>query len=231
MRQSSPREEHHDSCVSQVPIFRGLTVEQQQVVASLAGPATLPGGALLHDMGHPLGELFAIHSGRIQVVHIAPSGRHQLLHLAGPGEVIGEHAFLTGQRPEYIAETTERTVVCVFRHADLVQLIGDYPSIAMGLLRSVSDQLVDAQRRLTLGATDVTTRLANYLLDLPATDPAHPERVHLPMAKKDVASWLVTTPESLSRALAHLAHMATIRVQGSTIDLLDPERLEELAAS
>lgn len=231
MHRAPTTEEHHDTCVSRVPIFRALTPDQQRVVASLARPATLPEGTSLHDIGRPLGELFAIHTGHVQVTHLAASGRRQLLRVVGPGGVLGEHAFLTGRAPDDIAETTEETVACVFRHADLAHLIGTYPAIAMGMLRSLSDQLADAERRLSLGATDVTARVANYLLDLPATDAAHPGRVHLPMAKKDVASWLATTPESLSRSLTRLSRDGTIRVQGSAIDLLDPDRLEELASS
>lgn len=221
----------HDSCVGRVPIFRGLTPEQQDVVGSLARPALVPGGSVLHDTGRPLGELFALHTGRIQVSHIAASGRRQLIRSAGPGDVIGEHAFLTGERGDYVAETTEDTRVCVFRHEDLAHLIATYPAIAQEMLRSLSDQLADARRRLALGGTPVTARVADYLLDLPAGAGAHPHRVLLPLAKKDIASWLATTPESLSRALTRLVSEGTIRVDGQVVDLLDLDRLDDLASA
>lgn len=223
--------EHHSSCVSRVPIFRDLTPAQQDAVAALAHPASLPAGSLVHGAGEALGRLFVVHTGRVTLTHLAASGRSRLLRVAGPGEVVGEHSFLTGQRPDYHAEAAEESRLCVFEHADLAGLVASYPAIAVGMLRSLSGRLTESERRLALAGVDVPARVADYLLELPATDAAHPARVRLPLAKQDIASWLGTTPESLSRALARLARDGTIGVDGVHVDLLDPARLEELASS
>ena len=95
-------------------------------------------------------------------------------------------------------------------------------------LRSLSERLNDAERRLALSGVEVSVRLAGYLLDLPATDGNH---VELPLSKKDIASYLGTTPESFSRALAKLHRDGLINVAGSTIELVDFDALDELSAT
>ena len=86
----------------------------------------------------------------------------------------------------------------------LSRLVARHPAIGLGMLRSLSERLADAERRLALAAVDVPGRLASHLLDLPGEATPDGWRVTLPWPKKDLASWLATTPESLSRALARL---------------------------
>ena len=213
------------SCVVRVPIFAGLTGEQQAVVGRLARPTRLRKGELLHHAGDPLGRLFVVHSGRVKIEHSSESGRRRLLRVAGVGDVVGEHAFFTGTAPDYDAEALDDASMCVFSHPDLERLLADYPGIAVAMLRAMSDHLEDAQRRLALGTLDVPDRVADFLLDLPLLR-GDAMRVRLPWPKRDVAAYLGTTPESFSRALERLTSQGLIRVDGDTVTLIDPAALE-----
>lgn len=231
MRELPLVEVHHGgvNCVSRVPIFARLDPKQQEAVASFARPIGLARGELLHAAGDAIGQLFVVHSGKVKLVHTSASGRQQLLRVAGPGDVMGEHAFLTGARPDHHAEAVEDARLCVFAHDDLARLVGTYPTIALSMLRALSERAVDAERRVALGAVDVPVRVAGYLLDLPADD-AGTYRVRLPLAKKDVASYLGTTPESFSRALAKLQRDGLVAVAGDLVELRDPDGLDALAS-
>lgn len=220
----------HASCVRRVPIFSRLTVEQQDAVGSFARPVTLATGDLLHRAGESIGQLFVVHTGAVKLVHTTARGRLHLVRVAGPGEAVGEHEFLTGERSRHFVEAAETTRLCVFDHADLAQLVSTYPGISVGMLRSLSERVSDAERRLALSALEVPARVAGYLLDLPADIQAGSYQVTLPLPKKDIASWLATTPESLSRALKRLEQRRIIQVERDEITLVDVEALEELAA-
>ena len=97
------------------------------------------------------------------------------------------------------------------------------------MLRALSERLTDAERRLAQTTVDVPVRLAAFLLDLPVVTGSAGPGVRLPWPKQDVASYLGTTPESLSRALDRLQKSGTIRVTGGAVDLQDPAALESLA--
>ena len=64
------------------------------------------------------------------------------------------------------------------------------------MLATVSERLSDTEYRLNaLTSRDVEARLAAYLLGLPSTWRDGGAVVTLPLAKKDVASLLDTSPE------------------------------------
>lgn len=232
------REIHRDeaSCVSRVPLFSGLTPEQQALVGALARPVMLSRGELAHGVGERSGRLSVVHTGRIKLSRTMPSGRQRLLRVVGPGETVGEHGFLTQDSTTEEAEAMTESRLCVFAQPDLAGLVADYPAIGWRMLRALSERLVEVEGRLALSALDVDVRLADYLLqqpllrDAPGSPAGAGLRVRLPLSKKDIASMLGTTPESLSRALARLVSNDLITVQADVVTLLAPQALEDLVA-
>lgn len=220
-----------DSCISRVPIFSTLTAEQQLEVARFTRPIHVAKGETIYRAGSTTRRLMVLHRGSVALVHRTPDGREHLVRVLRNGDVIGESAFVTGARPDHDAIATSDAELCTFDHADLAALVRRHPAIAVQMLTSVTQRLVDAERRLAvLALSDVGTRVASYLLDLPtATDPAGRLLVQLPMSKHQIASFLGTTPETLSRRLAALIQEGVIEVSGRDVILLAPEALEERA--
>ncbi|MDN5743339.1 Crp/Fnr family transcriptional regulator [Yaniella sp.] len=224
--------EHDDNCVRRVPIFSGLTTEQQDLVATVARPQILSAGELVHGAGERTGKMFVVHTGEIKLSRTLPSGRKQLLRVARPGETLGEHAFLTGNSTLEEAEARSQTRLCVFVHDDLTKLIDQYPNIAHRMLRTLGDRLAHTEHRLTLSSQSVDVRIADYLLQQPLIRRGPVTngimRVQLPLSKKDIASLLGTTPESLSRALSRLRNKGFLTVDDDIVSLLQPDELEHL---
>lgn len=182
-----------------------------------------------------------MHTGQVKLSRTMPSGRQRLLRVIGPGETLGEHSFLTGGATQDQAEALTSTRLCAFSHGDLAGLVADHPSIALQMLRSQSDRMAEAERRLALSTLDVDVRVADYLLEQPLLHSASGSpaaggsgtagsQVQLPMSKKDVASMLGTTPESFSRGMARLTSLGLIAVQSDVVTLMDPEGLEDMVA-
>jgi CRP/FNR family transcriptional regulator len=222
-----PNETHH-ACVARVPIFADLSPEQQDQVAAFARPLHVARGEIVYMAGSDLRRLLVVHRGRIAMRHLTPDGREQVVRVIGEGDVVGEAAFVTGMQPDHEAVATTDSELCTLDHVDLVELVRRHPQIAVRMLQSVTERLVRAERMLAAFATtEVETRLAAWLLDQPAVDEAGHRVVVLPMAKKDIASLLGTTPETLSRRLAALSREGLIGRSGRRgIVLLDTAALE-----
>lgn len=223
-----------DNCVRRVPIFAGLSSQQQDLVATMARPQLLDQGELLHGVGERTGRMFVVHSGQVKLSRVLPSGRKLLLRVATPGDILGEHAFLTGSPTLDEAQALDEARLCVFVHDDLSSLIQRYPDVAHRMLQTLGQRLAQTEHQLTLNTQSVDVRIADYVLQQPLvrdTSPTWPMRVRLPLDKQDIASLLGTTPESFSRALARLRKKGFITVQDDIVSLQDPDALEALVAS
>ena len=202
---------HEDLCVARVPIFQGLSRDQQLEVARAARPTRVAAGEQVYAAGSAVAQLMVVHTGRVKISRISSDGHEQIVRVLGPGDFAGESAFLTGSRPDHGAKAVEPGSMCVFRHRDLHRLVTAHPSIGMRMLHDVSRRLDETQARLAaVISADVSSRLATYLMSLPATHSGGHATVRLPLPKKDIASLLDTTPESLSRQLRRLSDSGVI---------------------
>lgn len=233
----SAEQPHHggrdELCVARVPLFQGLTYAEQLDVASVARPTQVDKGEQIYAAGAPTAQLMVVHTGQIKISRLSVDGHEQIVRVLGPGDFVGESAFLTGARPDHFAVALEPGSLCVFAHDDLGRLIAQHPSVGLRMLQTVSRRLDQTEQRLAAAVTvDVPSRLADYLLGLPARHTDGAVEVTLPLAKKDIASLLDTTPESLSRHLRRLADAGLIEPgRGRRLVLTDVDALTDLAGS
>lgn len=214
-------------CVASVPLFAGLTHEEQLEVAQRAKPIRRKRGDVIHRPGDDLSQLLVVHRGSVRISHFTASGQERLFRVLEPGDFIGEASFVTGARPDNWAIALADVDLCSFNHAELEGLVSQYPDIAVRMLRTVTARLESAEQLIAdLTSSAVPTRLARYLAELPTTRVMGAPQVRLPYSKKDVASLLGTTPETLSRQLAAFSEAGIISVQGRHITVLDGEALE-----
>ena len=219
-----------DTCVSRVPVFAGLSANDQQRVARLARPTHLKAGEVAYSADDDLSQLIVLHTGRLKIFRLSADGSEQLIRVLGPGEFTGETSVFTGRRPDDYATAVDDCQLCVIRHDDLDALVRQHPEIGLRMLATVSERLSDTEHRLnSLTSRDVESRLAEYLLGLPGTWRGRVATVTLPLAKKDVASLLDTAPESFSRALKSLAMQGLIVIgAGRSVSITQPDRLQQL---
>lgn len=221
-----------DTCVAKVPMFRSLTGEQQLQVAGFARETHLRDGERLISAGSNAGVIAVLHSGRLKVARTSAEGREHTLRFLGEGDVVGESALLTGRPATDDVTAMGEVTACVFDAAAIEGILARHPQVGLAMLRTTTERLVAAERLLSaITSADVGTRVAAYLLDLPAArDHDGRMRVHFPVPKKDVASLLGTTPETLSRRLADLQRRGVVELDGPReVIVLDSVALETAA--
>lgn len=215
------------SCVSRVPIFKGLSPDQQAQVEKLARPLRLSRGEVIHRPGDELSQMLVVHSGSVKISHLEASGQEQLVRIMEQGDFIGESAFLTGKESQHWSSALTPVQLCTFRHEDLQDLVLRYPDIATQMLRTLAERLEVVERRLAdVTLAPVAVRLARYLIDM------GPERGELkfPYPKKDVASLLGMSAETFSRQLRDLERAGVVQSAGRRVQVLDAAALREAAA-
>ncbi|CEG28871.1 Crp/Fnr family transcriptional regulator [Bacillus sp. B-jedd] len=201
----------NQACVSLVPIFNHLEEAQMNEIMAAAGSVSFKKGELVYQAGDRSDSLYIVSKGKIRIYRLSESGKEQLLRILSVGEFMGELALFSEEVHESFAEAMEDTQVCSIRRQDLQALLLKYPSISLKILEEFSSRLAQSEKQSARFATEkVETRIALFLAECLDAEAASFE-VALPMSKKDLASYLGTTPETVSRKLADLEDAGFIK--------------------
>ncbi len=214
-----------------LPLLHLLSDEDRDRVLSAGLVHSLDKGEILFHEGDPAESLCAVVSGRIKLVRYSPRGKELLLHLVSAGASFAEAALFGSGGYPATAEAVEPSTVWCLPRAQLVSLLRNHPEIGMAMIGSVS-----AWTRTLAGKLEMLTqrrveeRLALFLMNRAGRRELEPgEVIELGQPKHLVAAECGTGPEVLSRTFKRLEDDGIIETGASTVKVLDPERLADLA--
>ncbi len=215
-------------CVAKVPFFNHLSDDEMFKVAGKSNHRHFKKGDTIFSDGDPLDYLYIVHQGRVKIYQLFESGKEQLLRVVEPGEFMGELALFTTNTLDSYAEALEKTEICMIHRSDMQSLLNEHPTIAIKILEQFSNRLDQTERLVgELSAKDVEARIASYLLEL--SNKSDSANIVLPMSKKDLASYLGTTQETVSRRFSSFQMNGWIEQKGHRdIKIIDKEALESL---
>jgi len=217
--------QEHAGCVARVPIFNHLKPEEMREVSASIRPMKLKKGELLYRAGDISDSLFMVHRGKLHLYRLFENGKQQLVRVLCAGSFTGEFALFNRSVHDGYAEAVESSEICRIDRSDLQQLMLRYPDIPFKILQELSRRLEQAESRSArFTAEDAETRIAVYLSRL--ADEQSTLDIELPMPRRDLASLLGTTPETVSRKLASFEARGWIKQNGRRrIRILDPASL------
>lgn len=117
------------------------------------------------------------------------------------------------------------TEICMIKQSDLQELLMKFPTISLKILEEFSNRLEQSEKQTARIATEkAETRLALFLAEW--ADQQQSNEFELPMTKKDLASYLGITPETVSRKLTDFEKMKLIEQKDhKRIKILDLDGL------
>jgi CRP-like cAMP-binding protein len=215
--------------LSQVDLFAGLSQQQLQEVGRIVSVKEFKRGELLFIEGDDGIGFYIVITGRVKVYKVSPDGKEQIMHIFGPGQPFAEVPVFEGSRYPANAEALDRCKLFFFPKKDFIKLIHENPSLAMNMLASLSQRLKQFSHLIeALSLKEVPGRLASYLLYLSDRNGSI-DAFELDIAKSQLASFLGTIPETLSRIFTKMANRELVRINGPRIAILDRTGLEDLA--
>jgi CRP/FNR family transcriptional regulator len=212
-------------CVTHVPLFSQLPEDEQQKIEELVRHQTYQKGELVFQPGSE--ELDIVARGSLRVYQLSPSGKEQLLRVVRPGGYEGESRLFGAGNDSLFGEALEESEVCRLSKRSFNQMLLKDPKIALRLFELSSQKWIQTERQVQLVALErVEQRIAAYLLDLVEKDGTY--QVTLPLQMKDIAKYLGTTPEMLSRKFRQLEDDGLIARSGRKVTILDTDALLDI---
>ena len=215
--------------LSQVDLFSGLPSEQLEEIARIVTDKEYKKGQLIFSEGDEGTGFHIVISGRVKVYKVSPEGKEQIMHIFGPGQPFAEVPVFEGSCYPANAEAMDLSRIFFFPKKAFVKLIQENPSLAMNMMASLSQRLKQFSHLIeALSLKEVPGRLASYLLYLSDKNGSIDE-FQLDIAKSQLASFLGTIPETLSRIFTKMGSKELVRIEGPHVSILDRTGLEDLA--
>ena len=215
--------------LSDVDLFRDLSERDMAELDRMTTITNVLRGRVFYQP-EDIGEvLFLIKTGSVQLYRISPEGKKLVIATLGPGTLFGEMALLGQAMHNAFAEALEDCLILVMSRTDLERLILNKPVVGLRMLEITGRRLNDAEARLEdMAFKGIPARLASLLLRL-----AHERGGNdiLGLTHQDLAETIGTYRETATQVLNDMKSQGLIDIGRKRIEILDVERLAEVARS
>lgn len=228
--------EQIESVLFDVPIFKGLDDKgRMKLINSGSRFSYNPGESLFLEHSQT-SNFFIVESGRVKLRKVSSSGHEVVLHLAGPGHLIGCTALVSPEKLYSLdAIAFEKLTVIRFCRQQFLEAISGKPELLINLLSDLSNRLDDIYANRETMHRPVPQRIAALLIKqaLPPDVASREWTCHplgeVKMTKSQVALFVGTTTETATRILSKWKKRGLIESARGRLSLLDPAGIYEMS--
>lgn len=200
--------------------------------SAVRSTATYPGGAVLYlEKQDPRG-VFVLCGGVVKLSISSSAGKTLILRIAKPGEILGLMAVLTNTPYEVTAETLHPCQVAFIRRDDFLSLLAKHPEMHQGVVKQLTTLYSGACEQLrTVGlSASAPEKVARLLLDWASEGKPTKggTQIKLPLTHEEIAEFVGTTRETVTRTLSDFKTKRLVLLQGSTLTIANRTALEAL---
>ena len=197
--------------------------------------ASYPAGALLFlEKQDPRG-VFVLCEGQVKLSISSSAGKTLILRIAKPGEILGLMATMAGVPYEVTAETLHPCRVAFVRRDDFLRFVAKNTEAYQGAVKQLSTLYNGACEQLrTVGlSASAPEKLARLLLNwsTEVQDTKQRTQVKLPLTHAEIAEFIGTTRETVTRTLSEFKSRNLVALEGSTLMISNRPALESISGA
>jgi CRP/FNR family transcriptional regulator len=215
----------------QSEIFESFNAVELGRLLGILEELELPKHHMLFTPGTPSEAIYFIEKGRIRVTRLSIEGKTVILALLGPGDLIGEAAWETGEHDSY-AETLEDSRVYQISREVFQSFIRENPEFGIRLIQIIGGRLKQAQARIEdLVFRQVPSRVARLLISLAESHgKVTPKgiRVEFPLTHQEIADLVGSSRVTVTQILNRFRTSHWIEIESKRVTIHDMPALEDI---
>jgi CRP/FNR family transcriptional regulator, cyclic AMP receptor protein len=200
---------------------------------AIKSTATYPKGALLFVERQEARGIYVLCEGEVKLSISSPEGKTLIMRIARAGEILGLMATMGGLPYEVTAETIHPCQVAFVRRDDFLRFLAKHPEASQSVVKQMSSQYRGACEQLRTVGLSATAqeKLARLLLTWSEgiQETKDGTRIKLPLTHEEIAEFIGTTRETVTRTLSDFKERRLVSIQGATLMIPDRSALESFA--
>lgn len=219
--------------LARAPLFSGLSDQELDGLVDVARPVTVSPRSELFHKGDEGDRVYLVVRGTLKALTTSDQGDDVVFSTMGPGELLGEIAFLgNARRSATVTAITESELLAIGR-SDFRAFLQQHPEASAELLTVLADRV----RRVSELVEDtlflnLPVRLAKKLVHYASVYGDEVEggvRINLKLSQEEWGDLVGATRESINKQLRQWNDKGVLRSEGGYILIAQPQFLEQLA--
>ncbi|WP_295655733.1 response regulator [uncultured Mucilaginibacter sp.] len=171
--------------------------------------------------------LYLLLSGKIKTIKLAEDGRELMTGIYTDDDYLGITAVLSNEPFSDTATALEDSTLCLIPKDQIEPLLNLYPDVAKEFIKLLANDIREKEEQLLqLAYHSVRKRMAEAMLRLGKQGAKNGETFK--MTREDLAAMAGMATETVSRTLSDFKDEGLIDKKGSTITILDLQRLTRM---
>lgn len=226
-------------------LFANLSDEELSKLSEIVKEKSFNKGDMIFFDTEPYIGFYIVKIGSVKIFKVSKEGREHILHIISDGNSFAEVPLFENYNkindeefryPANAMALEESTQVVRVPAREFIELINRDPVIAMKMVSGFAKRLKTLTKHIEdVTLKDVTKRVAGYIIteyDKKQISVGQPgeQWIELSISKNDLASYLGTIIETLSRTFKKLQEQDIISVDSSRIVIKDMEKLKKISS-
>ncbi|MES2809479.1 MAG: response regulator [Bacteroidota bacterium] len=175
------------------------------------------------DKGHGL---YVMLSGRVKTTKMAEDGRELMTGVFGADNYLGIQAMLSGEPYSDTATALEDSTLVLIPKEQLEPMLNIFPDVAQEFIKLLANDIREKEEQLLeLAYNSVRKRMAGAMIRLHKQTG---EAITFKVTREDLAAMAGIATETVSRTLSDFKDEGLIDKKGSTITILNANRLAKM---
>jgi len=232
------------SLFKKVYFFSGLDDEELERLNGISRLKKFNRGDNIFFDTEPYNGFYFVVTGMVKIYKISKDGKEHILHIIGPFNTFAEVPLFENygsiyendfRYPANAMAIEDGTDVVLVQGRQFLEFIESSSKVCMKIVSGFAKRLRHLNHHIEeLTLKDVTKRVAGFIItDFKNARKKSPDAepfINLNISKNDLAAYLGTIPETLSRTFRKLEDDEIIHVDGKKIIIKDINKLKETAS-